>query len=216
MKQEILQSLKRIVIDMDLDNAEKVVREALENGIDPMDCSKVLTEGINEIGEKFGKGELFLPELIAAADVMKIALPPINKAIKESGQETHSIGKVVVGTVSGDIHSIGKDMVSTLLFASGFKVYDLGVDVGSDEFLNTLKEKNADILAMSALLTTTITSIKETINRLSQEGLRNKVKIIIGGAPTSQEFADSIGADGYGATASEGVVVAKRLMGIEY
>lgn len=212
--EEILQNLKRIIIDMDIDNAEKAANEAIEKGLDPIKCSDSLMDAINEIGTKFSNRELFLPELIAAADAMKIMMPIINDAIKKSGKKTKMIGKVVIGTVAGDIHSIGKDMVSTLLFASGFEVIDLGIDVSSDKFINALKENNAILLAMSALLTTTITELKDVISKLKDEGLRDKVKVIIGGAPTNKEFADLIGADGYGATASDGVIIAKELLGI--
>ena len=146
---------------------------------------------------------------------IKESLSHNNEAIEAGGSSQSSLGKVVIGTVFGDIHSIGKSMVATLLYAAGFKVIDLGINVKSDDFLAAVKEHDADILAMSALLTTTAMEQKRVIEGLKEAGLRQKVKVIVGGSPINQEFADSIGADGYGATAPEGVKIAKRLMGIE-
>jgi trimethylamine corrinoid protein len=214
MASEMIDKLKRIVLDFDIDNAESVAKEALDAGVDPIEAANALTESIQIIGDKFGKGELFLPDLVCASEVLKNAFPSINAAIEAKGEKQKSLGKVVIGTVFGDIHNIGKNMVSTLLYAAGFEVIDLGINVKSDDFLKAIKDNNPDVLAMSALLTTTATEQKNVIEGLKKEGVRDKVKVIVGGSPINQEFADSIGADGYGATAPEGVKLVKRLLGI--
>jgi len=212
---DILAKLKEIVLNFDIDNAESVAKEAISQGVDPILAAGALTDAIREVGDKFGCGELFLPDLVCASEVLKKAFPIINEAIEAKGAKQTSLGKVVIGTVFGDIHSIGKGMVATLLYAAGFKVIDLGINVKGEDFLSAVKEQKPDILAMSALLTTTAMEQKRVIEGLEQEGLRDKVRIIVGGSPINQEFADSIGADGYGATAPEGVKICKRLLGIE-
>ncbi|MCL5985671.1 MAG: cobalamin-dependent protein [Actinobacteria bacterium] len=214
MGSEILNQLKKMVMDFDIDNAENLAKEALTQRTDPLRCAEALTDGIKEIGEGFEKGDLFLPDLVAASEVLKRAFPVINDAILKKGEKTKSLGKVVIGTVSGDIHSIGKEMVGTLLFASGFEVIDLGVNVGSETFIEAIKKNKANVLAMSALLTTTAMEQKNVIEKLKKEGLRESVKIIVGGAPINKEFADSIGADGYGATAIDGVAIVKELLSV--
>jgi len=212
---DMIQQLKDMVLNFDIDNAEEVAKKAINGGVDPLQAASALTESIREVGDKFGKGELFLPDLVCASEVLKKAFPIINEAIEAKGASQTSLGKVVIGTVFGDIHSIGKGMVATLLYAAGFKVIDLGINVKGEDFLTCVKEENPDILAMSALLTTTAMEQKKVIEGLKMAGLRDKVKVIVGGSPINQEFADSIGADGYGATAPEGVKLAKRLLGIE-
>ncbi|MGM0368188.1 MAG: cobalamin B12-binding domain-containing protein [Actinomycetota bacterium] len=212
---DILNDLKDMVTNFDVDNAENIAKKAIEEGVDPLQAAKALTEAIRQVGEKFGKGELFLPDLVCASEVLKKSFPIINAEIEKKGKKQESLGKVIIGTVFGDIHSIGKGMISTLLYASGFEVIDLGVNVKAETFLKKIKEENPDILAMSALLTTTAQEQKNVIEGLKKQNLRNKVKVIVGGSPINQEFADSIGADGYGSTAPEGVKVAKRLLGIK-
>ncbi len=214
MTSENIEKLKKVVMDFDIDSAESVAKEALDSGVDPIDAANALTQSIQIIGDKFGKGELFLPDLVCASEVLKNAFPPINAAIEAKGEKQKSVGTVVIGTVFGDIHNIGKNMVATLLYASGFEVIDLGINVKSEDFLKAVKEKNPDVLAMSALLTTTAMEQKNVIEGLKKDGVRDKVKVIVGGSPINQEFADSIGADGYGATAPEGVKLVKRLLGI--
>ena len=212
---DMIQNLKDIVLNFDIDNAEAVAKAAINSGLDPVLAANTLTDAIRDVGDRFGKGELYLPDLVCASEVLKKAFPIINEAIEAGGGSQSSLGKVVIGTVFGDIHSIGKGMVATLLYAAGFKVIDLGINVKSEDFLAAVKEHDADMLAMSALLTTTAMEQKKVIEGLKSAGLRDKVKVIVGGSPINQEFADSIGADGYGATAPEGVKIARRLMGIE-
>jgi len=211
---DILKKLKDMVLEFDIDIAEETAKEAIESGADPIEAANALTEGIQEIGDKFGAGELFLPDLVCASEVLKKAFPIINEEIEKKGQKQKSLGKVVIGTVFGDIHSIGKGMVATLLYAAGFEVVDLGINVKGEVFLKAIKDESPDVLAMSALLTTTAIEQKKVIESLKSQGLRDKVKIIVGGSPINQEFAESIGADGYGSTAPEGVRIIKDLLGI--
>lgn len=214
MTSNILQQLKKTVLEFDIDSAEDVAKKVVDSGIDPLAAAATLTQAIREVGDKFGSGELFLPDLVCASEVLKKAFPIIEAEIERKGKETKPLAKVVIGTVYGDIHSIGKGMVATLLYAAGFKVIDLGINVKGSEFLEAVKKENPDILAMSALLTTTAAEQKKVIEGLSEEGIRDKVKVIVGGSPINQEFADSIGADGYGATAPDGVKLAKKLLGL--
>lgn len=210
---DALQLLKDMVLNFDIDNAQDIAKKAIESQVDPIKAAEVLTDAIRDVGERFGRGELFLPDLVCASEVLKKAFPVINEAIEKQGGSQSYLGKIIIGTVFGDIHSIGKGMVATLLYAAGFKVIDLGINVKGEDFLKAVKEEKADILAMSALLTTTAMEQKKVIEGLKKAGLRDKVKIIVGGSPINQEFADSIGADGYGATAPEGVKICKRLLG---
>ncbi len=212
MADDILGKLKAMVTDFDIDNAQITAQRAIEQGADPLQCAEALTEGVREVGDRFGTGELFLPDLVCASEVVKNALPVIIREIEKQGKKVKSMGKVIIGTVFGDIHSIGKSMVATLLFASGFEVIDLGINVKSEEFLKAVHEYSPDIVAMSALLTTTMMEQQNVIEGLKKEGIRDAVKVIVGGSPINQEFADSIGADGYGATAPEGVRIAKSIL----
>lgn len=210
-----IQSLKGVILDFDIDRAEEVARNAVDSGTDPLLAAAALTDAIRQVGDAFGKGDLFLPDLVCASEVLKKAFPIINDAIEKKGATQESLGKVVIGTVFGDIHSIGKGMVSTLLYAAGFKVIDLGINVKGEDFLKAVKDEKANVLAMSALLTTTAMEQKKVIEGLKEAGIRDRVKVVVGGSPINQEFADSIGADGYGSTAPEGVRVVKRLLGIK-
>jgi corrinoid protein of di/trimethylamine methyltransferase len=211
---DILEQLKNTVLNFNIDNAEEMAKKAIQAGIDPLLAANALTEAIGVVGDSFGKGYLFLPDLICASEVLKKAFPVINEAVEKKGGLQSFLGKVVIGTVFGDIHSIGKGMVSTLLYAAGFKVIDLGINVKGEDFLKAVKDENADILAMSALLTTTAMEQKKVIEGLKEAALRDRVKVIVGGSPINQEFSDMIGADGYGATAPEAVKICKRLLEI--
>ena len=211
---EMLEQLKNMVLEFNIDIAKETAEKAIKEGIDPIEAANALTEGIQIVGDKFGSGQLFLPDLVCASEVLKKAFPVINSEIEKRGQKAKSQGKVIIGTVFGDIHCIGKDMVSTLLYAAGFEVIDLGINVRGEDFLKAVRNENPDILAMSALLTTTAAEQRNVIEGLGKEGLRDRVKIIIGGSPINQEFADSIGADGYGATAPEGVRLVKKYLNL--
>ena len=171
-----------------------------------------MTAAIKQVGDGFGKGELWLPDLVGAADAMTSATPIIEEEIKRRGITRESLGTIVIGTVYGDIHTIGKTMVATLLTAEGFVVNDLGINVTSERFVEGIKKYKADILAMSALMTVTAPEQRKVIETLKKEGLRDKVKIMVGGGAITQEFANSIGADGYDPTAPGAVKLACGLI----
>ena len=213
MAEEILNSLKKSLHDYDRDRCIILVKEAIETGIDPMKAIGTLTQEIQEIGESFNKGELFLPDLIGAGSAMEGAMKVLTSELKKRGITRESLGGVVIGTVFGDIHTIGKDMVATLLTAGGFSVDDLGINVKANQFIEAINQLKPDILAMSALLTTTAKEQKVVIEALKKEGLREKVKIMVGGGAIDQRFAANIGADGYASTAPEAVALAKSLVG---
>ena len=208
-----LDRLKDTVLAFDKEAAETAARQALEQGIDPVQCAEVIAEALRIIGDRFAKGEAFIPELFIASRVANAALTLIIAQMKAQNKSLASLGKVVIGTVFGDIHIIGKDIVSTLLFAGGFEVIDLGVNVRSEEFLKAVNLHQPSILALSALLTTTAMEQRHVIEGLREAGLRDSVKVLIGGSAINQEFADKIGADGYAATAPMGVKVARQLVG---
>jgi methylmalonyl-CoA mutase cobalamin-binding domain/chain len=171
-----------------------------------------MTKAIRAVGEQFNRGELWLPDLIRAADVFKAALPILMDEIHKKRAVIQSLGTVVIGTVKGDIHNIGKDMVATLLSAEGFTVFDLGIDISVEKFTAAVQKNKADIIAMSALLTTTAPEQKRVVDSLTKSGIRDVVKIMVGGGAITQQFADSIGADGYAPTAPLAVKLAKNLL----
>ncbi len=208
-----LARVRDTVLSYDTAKAESAVRDALAAGVAPLAVADALTEAIRSVGDRYGRGELFLPELIGAAEVLKKALPAVTAAIQTGGSTRETLGTVVIGTVFGDIHTIGKSIVATLLFTAGFEVIDLGVNVKAEAFLASVKDKKPSLLAMSSLLTTTAMEQKNVVKKLAAEGLRDRVKVIVGGGSITQEFADEIGADGYGATAPDGVAIARRLTG---
>jgi methylmalonyl-CoA mutase cobalamin-binding domain/chain len=172
-----------------------------------------LTLLLKEIGGRFDKGEIFLMHLVAAGTAAKKALTDVlEPEISRSGMKRKTLGKVVIGTVAGDIHDIGKSIVAAMLFTAGFEVFDLGVDIPVEEFVKKVQETNADIIALSALLSTTLPVQRELIQALKTANIRERVKVMVGGAPATMEWAESIGADGYGGDAVEAVKVAKKLM----
>lgn len=213
MMDKILENLKKAVIGYDREGAADWARKAVQEKIDPIKALDVMTVAIRQIGDGFGKGELWLPDLVGAAAAMTAATPIIEEEIKRVGARRESVGTVVIGTVYGDIHTIGKTMVSTLLTADGFSVNDLGINVTAESFVDGINTYTADILAMSALMTTTAPEQRKVIETLKKEGLRDKVKIMVGGGAITQEFADSIGADGYDPTAPGAAKLARRLLG---
>ena len=213
MALEVIENLKRAVMEYDAQGAASWARKAVTEGVEPVKAMKALTEAIRQVGDRFGKGELWLPDLVGAADAMQAAMPIIEEELKKAGAKRESLGIVVVGTVFGDIHDIGKAMVGTLLTAGGFEVHDLGVNIRAEEFLGAVDRFKADILAMSALLTMTASEQRKIIEALKERGIRDKVKVMVGGGAITQEFADEIGADGYDPTAPGAVTLAKRLLG---
>jgi len=213
MMTDILGNLKKAIIEYDPDSAADWARKAVDEQIDPLKIFDVLTTSLRQVGDAFGRGELFLPELIAAAQAMEAATPVITEELKKRDLKREPLGTVVIGTVLGDIHTIGKAMVSRLLTAEGFTVHDLGVNISAEVFIKAVRDYKPNILAMSALLTTTAPEQAKVINALQDAGIRDKVKVMVGGGAITQEFAQSIGADGYDPTAPGAVGLAKRLIG---
>jgi len=209
---EIIDRLKEAILTYDDKLAQQTAEKAIEEGIDPKKILDGMTEAIRKIGDGFERGELFLPELVGAANAMSKATSIVEMEIEKSGKKVDKIGTVVLGTVKGDIHDIGKTMVKAFLVAENFRVIDLGVDVAPEEFIKAIEKYNPEILALSALMTTTISEQRKIIEILKDKGIRDRLKIIIGGAATSQEFADEIGADGYEASAPRAPRLCKKLL----
>jgi corrinoid protein of di/trimethylamine methyltransferase len=212
MSEELFGNLSRAVIEGEEEEAEALVKQALEQGVDPLACiNEGLMKGIEEVGELFSNGTYFLPELIQGASAMKAALEILEP--KLAGKEQRAVvGKVVLGTVAGDQHEIGKTLVGTMLTANGFRVIDIGVDMKADDFVAAIEESGANLVGASALLTTTLLELKRLIDSITEAGLREKVKVMIGGAPVTQDFANDIGADGYADDAITAVEVARKLV----
>jgi len=212
-REEILAKLEKGVIDGDGEAVEMAAKEAVAVGLDPLDAiENGLAKGVRVVGDGFGKGELFLIDLVAAAEAMKAGLKILKPLILQHKKEVKTLGKVVIGTVAGDIHDIGKSIVASLLFANGFEVIDLGVDVPTEVFIEKVKELQPDILGLSALMTTTMLSQKDVIESLKKAGIRDKVKVMIGGAATNLDWAKEIGADAWATDAVEAVAKAKELV----
>lgn len=212
MSEEMYQKLAQAVIDGEPEDAEALAKEALKQGLDPLGCiTNGLTPGIQQVGKRYSNGEYFLPELIIGAEAMKKALGVLEPALL-SDQKREVVGKVVLGTVKGDMHEIGKTLVGTMLTANGFQVIDLGVDKKAEEFIAAIIEYDADIVGASALLTTTMQQQKKLIEELEAAGLRDKVKVMVGGAPVTESYAKEIGADGYAEDAISAVDLAFRLI----
>jgi corrinoid protein of di/trimethylamine methyltransferase len=212
---ETIDRLKESILTYNKNLAREMTVRAIEEGIEAGEILSSMTETIRKIGDGFGKGELFLPDLVGAASAMSEAISIVEAEIEKTGKEVNKIGTVVLGTVKGDIHDIGKTMVKTFLVAENFRVIDLGVDISPEKFIDAIDKYSPQILAMSALLTTTVTEQRKTIEVLKEKGIRDKVKVIIGGAATNQEYADEIGADGYEATAARAPRLCLKLLGRE-
>lgn len=205
--------LKQSIIDQDEDEVLTAVNAALADGVDAKAIiDQGLLPGLNVIGEQFECEDIFLPELMQAALAFQGAMTILEPKIKEAGTEGEKKGTVVLGTVKGDLHSIGKNILKLLYETSGFEVYDLGIDVDLFSFVNKAKEVDADIIAMSALLTTTLVGQRDLIDALKDQGVRDKYKVLIGGGATTKEWADTIGADGWTATAYEAVTLSSKLV----
>jgi 5-methyltetrahydrofolate--homocysteine methyltransferase len=204
-----LQPLHDAVIAGDAATTRSITESALKEGVDPvLLVDQYLVPAMDEVGRRFECNEYFVPELLLSARAMKAALEIIRPLLVARG--TEPVGRVVIGTVKGDLHDIGKNLVAAMLEGGGFEVIDLGVNVSPEKFIQTVREKNAQIIAMSALLTTTMPAMKTTIDALKQAGVREKVKVLIGGAPITQKYADEIGADGFSDNAVGAVALAKR------
>ncbi|RHU29221.1 corrinoid protein [Parabacteroides chongii] len=206
-----LDKLYEAILTGKLNVAKEVTNEAIAENIDPhLIINNYMSRAMEDIGKRFEEGKAFVPELLMAARAMKGALDLLKPQMK--GAASHSLGKVVIGTVKGDLHDIGKNLVASMLEGCGFEVINLGTDISSEKFINALKENQAQILCLSALLTTTMNYMQEVIKALEENGLRSQVKVMVGGAPVSESFARQIGADGYSDNANAAVTLAKSLL----
>ncbi len=213
MSEELFATMKQSIIDGDEDAAAAVAQQALAAGIDPLDAINVgFVAGMAYVGDQFSAGEMFLPDMMLAAEAMKAALTVLEPEMQKRGTHRTMLGKVVLGTVKGDIHEIGKNLVATMLSASGFEVFDLGVDVPFEKFIEKAREVDADLIGVSALLTTTMTGQRTVIEMLDDMGLRPKIKVMVGGAPVTRSWAQEIGADGSSEDAMGAVTLAKKLV----
>jgi corrinoid protein of di/trimethylamine methyltransferase len=212
IKEEILRELAEAVTEGEKDLVEELTEKAIAEGIEPLAIiNDGLTKGIELVGEYFSAGKYYLPDLLLGAKSMEAGIKKIEPLLGDANRE--SVGTVVMGTVQGDLHEIGKNIVIMMLKTAGFEVIDLGIDVPSQKFIDKVKEVKPQIVGISALLTTTVARQKEIIELLEEEGLRKDVKVMIGGAPINQAWADQIGADGYAEDATVAVEVAKKFIG---
>ena len=206
-----LDELYQAILTGNLKQAKQVAAEAVEENLDPqMVINDYMSAAMHEIGKRFEEGKAFVPELLMSARAMKGALDILKS--KMASNTSVGLGKVVIGTVKGDLHDIGKNLVASMLEGCGFEVLNLGVDISAEKFINAVKDNDAQIICMSALLTTTMNYMENVIKALEEEGLREKVKVMVGGAPVSEAFARQIGADGYSSNANAAVTLAKNLI----
>ncbi len=212
MSTGVLEGLRTAILGYDPQAASECAAQAVASCVDPLEALQVMTVAIRGVGDRFGRGELWLPDLVGAADAMQAAMPVIEAEIQRQGKQRSTLGTIVAGTVFGDIHSIGISIVVALARAEGFTVVDLGVNVTSEQFVEAVIDKRADLLAMSALLTTTAYEQKKVLDALARQGIRNKVKVVVGGGAITAEFAESIGADGYAPTAPLAAALFRELL----
>ncbi len=213
--EELFKAMSQSIIDGDADIAATLAYQSIDMGIDPLEAiNQGFVPGVNFVGDQFSCGDMFLPELVMAGEAMKTAIAVLEPEMSKRGTERQVYGKVVLATVQGDIHDIGKTLVGTMLAAYGFQVYDLGVDVPITKIVEKAREVGANVVALSALLTTTMVRQRDVIEALEDIGLRDKVKVLVGGAPVTQEWVQQIGADGYSEDAVGAVNLAKKLLGV--
>lgn len=213
MSDQVFAAMRQSIIDGAPDTAAVLAEQAVRDGILPLDAiSHGYVPGMHTVGEQFAQRTIFLPDMMASAEAMRAALNVLEPELKKTGTQRPMAGTVVLGTTRGDIHEIGKALVGTLLAANGFQVYDLGVDVSGEQFAAKTREFSADIVGVSALLTTTMKNQKTVIEALERAGLRGSVKVIVGGAPVTRRWAEEIGADGYAPDAISAVALVQSLM----
>jgi corrinoid protein of di/trimethylamine methyltransferase len=214
MTQELFDAMRQSIVDGDADRSTALAEQALAEGTDPLAAiDDGYVPGITYVGEQFAQGEMFLPDMMLAARAMQRAVDVLEPEMKRRATERRVLGRVVIGTVKGDIHEIGKNLVGMMLAASGFEVHDLGVDVAPEAFVAKAREVGADLVGVSALLTTTMTGQRTVVEALAEAGLRPGIKVMVGGAPVTRAWADEIGADGYGEDAVGAVALARQLVG---
>ncbi len=206
-----IQTLYDAILNGNAKAAKEITQTSLASGANPQALvDDTMIPAMNEVGRRYEANEYFVPELLIAARAMKASLELIRPLLSARGAEP--VGRVVIGTVQGDLHDIGKNLVGAMLEGAGFEVIDLGVDVSPEKFINAAKEKHATLVALSALLTTTMHSMKAVMEKLKESGMRDNVKVMIGGAPVTQKYADEIGADGYSSNANAAVALARKLL----
>jgi methanogenic corrinoid protein MtbC1 len=208
-----MEQLKSALLNYDIAGTREAAQAIVDQGLDPAAGLGVVMDALREVGDSYAREELWLPDLVVSANTAQAALPILEAEIKRTGKSVENKGTVVIGTVFGDLHSIGKTMVSVLLSAQGFRLVDLGTNIPAETFVAAVQEHQPDVLALSALLTTTAPEQGKVIKALEEAGLRQQVKIMVGGGAITPEFAQMIGADGYGATAPEAVSVAQEMLG---
>ena len=214
MSEQIFQAMRQSILEGAPALAAELAQQSLRDGVDPLIAvNHGFAPGITFAGDQFGRGEMFLPDLLACAEAMKAAIKILEPEIVKRGSQREILGTVVLGTARGDIHDIGKNLVATILSASGFQIFDLGTSVTPEQFVAKAKEVDADIVGISALLTTTMVGQRAVIEALDRNGLRPRVKAIIGGAAVTAKWAAEIGADGYSRNAIDALELAKSLMG---
>ncbi len=213
--EDLFKEMAQSITDGEAEKAAELAKKSIELGIDPLEAiNNGFVAGVNYVGDQFSCGNMFLPELVMAGEAMKAAVAVLEPELAKRGSERKMLGKVVLCTVEGDIHEIGKTLVGTMLSATGFQVFDMGVDVPIMKVVEKARDVNADIVALSALLTTTMVHQKDVIEALEDIGLRSKVKVMVGGAPVTQEWVKQIGADGYSEDAIGAARVARQLLGV--
>jgi methyltransferase cognate corrinoid proteins, Methanosarcina family len=213
LSQEIYAKLKKSIVEMDPDLAEEAANEALEAGLDPVECiSSGLAKGMAVMSDLFDEGEAFVPDLMMASEAFETAVNILTSSLSDEEKHKTSFGKVIIHTVQGDIHDIGKNIVSTMFSANNFEVFDLGRDVPVPLVIQKAEEYGVDLICGSALMTTTMASMKDIINLLKEDGIRDKYIVMFGGAPVSAKWVSEIGADGYTDSAADVVAVAKNLI----
>jgi corrinoid protein of di/trimethylamine methyltransferase len=215
-QQEILENLSMAIIEGDEDKAKEYAHKILRSQMDPLEAvEQGLSKGIIVLGERFEKGEIFLPDLLIAVDAFNCAVEILKPAMEAQKRQVTKVGKVLIGTVNGDVHGIGKNIVAIVLEANGFEVVDIGVDNPSLKFVEEAEKTKADVIGLSSLMTTTMPSQKEVIEILKEMNLRQKYLVIVGGGPVTKEWADKIGADGYAESAFQAVEIVRKLLTLE-
>ena len=210
----IKDKIKKLVVEWETEELKEFCQTILKNNeATASSLLQIIGDVMKFVGDQFEEEEIFLPELIGSAETVKVVIDEVlDPAIRAAGEERKTMGKVVIGTVESDVHSIGKDLVGSFLFSNGFEVYNLGVEVTADQFISKAEEVGADIIGLSSLITMSMDFQKQVIEELKKRGLRNKYKVIVGGSPTSEDWAENIGADGWADDAIEAVELIKRLI----
>ncbi len=209
MNKELVEQLKNAILNGEDELSEKIAGECLKAGMDPIEALEVVTKTARNVGDLFSRGEIFLTQLMMIGSAMKSATRVLTENIPPGKHQ--KMGKVVIGTVAGDIHDLGKAILGSLLVANDFEVYDIGIDVPSSRFAEEAQKVRADVVAMSALMTTSMPSVKDTLDYLNALGIRQKYKVIVGGAPVTEDYARQVGADGYAEDATKGVELVRKL-----